>query len=246
MLVADECRSTRNTSSSRAVRQSWIWYVFIQSALPPITDDLRATHQVLGHRYVTKYFTWCEWSLTATKVAVDRTSPGGRVIGIDIIPAQPPKGVSTIQGNFLSESVQEEVKNFLRDPDRGRPTQQRFLTDEGLAQPLTEEELEVVSTDYLELERRAELPTHDGEGTEQSTGRKSRKQIEEAEGRMVDVVLSDMCEPWEQITGFWKKSLSDPYHRMMNTSGNNFRDHAGSMVRISLGWSHRVVSGKDG
>lgn len=26
----------------------------IQSALQPITNDLRATHQVLGHRYVAK------------------------------------------------------------------------------------------------------------------------------------------------------------------------------------------------
>jgi len=168
------------------------------------------------------------------------------VIGIDIIPAQPPKGVSTIQGNFLAESVQKEVKNFLRDPHRGRPKQQRFLTDEGLTQPLTEEELEIASADYLELERRAELPIQDGEGADQSAGRKSRKQVEEGEGRMVDVVLSDMCEPWEQTTGFWKKSLSDPYRRMMNTSGNNFRDHAGSMVWRLLGWSHRVFNGRNG
>jgi len=45
---------------------------------------------------------------------------------------------------------------------------------------------------------------------------------------MVDVVLSDMSAPWEQTTGFWKRSLSQPY-RMMNTSGINFADHAGSM-----------------
>jgi 21S rRNA (uridine2791-2'-O)-methyltransferase len=43
---------------------------------------------------------------------------------------------------------------------------------------------------------------------------------------MVDVVLSDMSAPWEQTTGFWKRSLSDPYYRMMNTSGMSFRDHA--------------------
>jgi 21S rRNA (uridine2791-2'-O)-methyltransferase len=52
----------------------------------------------------------------------------------------------------------------------------------------------------------------------------------EDSGRMVDVVLSDMSAPWEQTTGFWKRSLSDPYFRMMNTSGINFKDHAGSMV----------------
>ena len=48
--------------------------------------------------------------------------------------------------------------------------------------------------------------------------------------KVVDVVISDMCEPWAQTEGFWRRSLSDPYHRMMNTSGMSFRDHAGSMV----------------
>jgi 21S rRNA (uridine2791-2'-O)-methyltransferase len=44
--------------------------------------------------------------------------PGGRVLGIDIIPAMPPKGVSTIQGNFLSPGVQAMAKQFLRDDRR--------------------------------------------------------------------------------------------------------------------------------
>lgn len=47
---------------------------------------------------------------------------------------------------------------------------------------------------------------------------------------MVHVVLSDMCAPWDQTSGFWKRSLSDPYNRMMNTTGIKFSDHAGSMV----------------
>src|ERR1700761_7999956 len=38
-----------------------------------------------------------------SQVAISKTQPGGRVIGIDIIPSQPPRGVSTIQGDFLSE-----------------------------------------------------------------------------------------------------------------------------------------------
>jgi 21S rRNA (uridine2791-2'-O)-methyltransferase len=56
------------------------------------------------------------------------------------------------------------------------------------------------------------------------------KQRDERKGRVVDVVLSDMSEPWDQVTGFHKKSLSDPYFRLMNTSGIAFKDHAGSMV----------------
>lgn len=59
--------------------------------------------------------------------------------------------------------------------------------------------------------------------------RKIGMKTEEELSKMVDVVLSDMSAPWEQTTGFWKKSLSQPY-RMMNTSGINFADHAGSMV----------------
>jgi 21S rRNA (uridine2791-2'-O)-methyltransferase len=64
-----------------------------------------------------------------------------------------------------------------------------------------------------------------------TTNRAAWEQLENADNRMVDVVLSDMSEPWEQTAGFWKNSLSDPYFRMMNTSGMSFRDHAGSMVK---------------
>lgn len=56
----------------------------------------------------------------------------------------------------------------------------------------------------------------------------------EQPGRVVDMVLSDMSAPWDQTSGFWKRSLSDPYYRMMNTTGINFKDHAGSMVCIPL------------
>ncbi|PWY69161.1 23S ribosomal RNA methyltransferase [Aspergillus sclerotioniger CBS 115572] len=56
-----------------------------------------------------------------SQVAVARTQPHGRVLGVDIIPAQPPKGVSTIQGNFLDPHVQAYVREFVRDTNRGRP-----------------------------------------------------------------------------------------------------------------------------
>lgn len=46
----------------------------------------------------------------------------------------------------------------------------------------------------------------------------------------LQVVLSDMSAPWDQTTGFSVNTLSNPYRRLMNTSGMPFRDHAGSMV----------------
>lgn len=125
---------------------------------------------------------------------------------MDIIPAQPPKGVSTIQGNFLAPEIQEYIQDFLRNPNRGRPRQPGAIDDasSSLLEPADVAEADAARPDDAKMER------------------------------TVDVVLSDMSAPWYQTSGFWKRSLSNPYHRMMNTSGNTFRDHAGSMVSFLL------------
>ncbi|KAI2785810.1 hypothetical protein POX_h09570 [Penicillium oxalicum] len=133
-----------------------------------------------------------------SQVAVNRTQPSGRVLGVDIIPAQPPKGVSTIQGNFLSPEIQEYIEEFLRNPNRGRARQ----------------------------------PGHDDHGTSNSPLEANEEAVDGTEPsetrqwRTVDVVLSDMSAPW-----------------MMNTSGNNFRDHAGSMdlCNAALQFSSKVL-----
>lgn len=136
-----------------------------------------------------------------SQVAVDRTSPNGRVIGIDVIPAQPPKGVSTIQGNFLSHDIQEAVKDLLRESSKRR-TMGNILEDSGQEQSVRHDRLEEMLLDEPEVEQETQRSL--GEHKSHSTKKKS----EESEGRMVDIVLSDM---------------------MMNTSGMSFRDHAGSM-----------------
>lgn len=154
------------------------------------------------------------------------------MLGIDIIPAQPPKGVSTIQGNFLSAAVQAEVKEFLSQPERGRRRQQRAFSGAEAGGAMTQAELADAEVGYVDLKRRADTDDWGTTDSEPGNSHLSRKQKEGAEERMVDVVLSDMSAPWEQTAGFWKRSLSDPYYRMMNTSGMSFRDHAGSMVRV--------------
>lgn len=78
-----------------------------------------------------------------------------------------------------------------------------------------------------------------------SDAKLSQKERDLRDGRVVDVVLSDMSEPWDQVAGFYKKSLSDPYFRLMNTSGNPFRDHAGSMVRVYVILHGRWLTVKD-
>lgn len=167
---------------------------------------------------------------------MNRTKPDGRVIGIDLIPAQPPRGVSAIQGNFLSTAIQDEVRAYVRDPELGRVRRQISSKENG---GLTEEELDEMERGYIDIERGKHLEgvetemigliTKDPED-ERSEAKLSLKERDIHHGRAVDIVLSDMSEPWDQTAGFYKKSLSDPYSRMMNTSGNAFRDHSGSMV----------------
>ncbi|KAI9725383.1 MAG: 2' O-ribose methyltransferase [Chrysothrix sp. TS-e1954] len=160
-----------------------------------------------------------------SQVAANRTTPGGRVIGVDIIPAQPPRGVSTIQGDFLSPVIQAEVRSFVLDGKRGRPRLGKLLSEADESEDAIEEPEEPSPVP---------TPTEPGrmglDAQSQTASPVGLRVAEVSEDtRVVDVVLSDMSEPWEQTTGFSKKSISDPYRRMMNTSGVNFRDHAGSM-----------------
>ncbi|KAI0538862.1 23S ribosomal RNA methyltransferase [Xylaria digitata] len=142
-----------------------------------------------------------------SQVAVERTKPNGRVVGIDIIPAQPPKGVSTIQGNFLSPVVQNMVKEYLVEFAQQRGTAGRDFETSGDEGAITEK------PSYIDTER-ADSIDHETSLND---------------GKLVDVVLSDMSAPWSQMSGFSSNTLSNPYRRMMNTSGMSFRDHAGSM-----------------
>ncbi|KAK4665537.1 2' O-ribose methyltransferase [Podospora pseudopauciseta] len=155
-----------------------------------------------------------------SQVALDATAPDGKVIGIDLLPAQPPKGVSTIQGNFLSKAVQEMCKNFVLEADLKRRKMER-RREWAAKKSIEIEEGEVEERgSYIDLERRS---AQEEEELEQEKGLNMR---------VVDVVLSDMSEPWPQTQGFKINSISNPYlslHRLMNTSGISLRDHAGSM-----------------
>lgn len=82
---------------------------------------------------------------------------------------------------------------------------------------------------YIDLERHASASASAFASPDGDSSKAPKASDKARAGRMVDVVLSDMSEPWPQTYGFWLNTLSNPYNRMMNTSGNAFRDHAGSM-----------------
>ncbi|KIW63039.1 hypothetical protein PV04_09918 [Phialophora macrospora] len=143
-----------------------------------------------------------------SQVAIDLTQPRGRVLGVDLLPVQPPRGVSTIQGDFLSPDIQIEIKAFLRDPDRGR-LRRSSLLDTSASGAIDQVALEEQATGYLERESHEKTLGDDEADHEHSD-------------KCADVVLSDM---------------------LMNTSGNAFRDHAGSMdlCRAALRFSYDTL-----
>ncbi|KAI8132068.1 hypothetical protein DUD61_004270 [Geotrichum candidum] len=82
-----------------------------------------------------------------TQVAVEKTKPDGRVVGLDILPCRPPPGASAIQGNFLSAGVQEELKRMLI-AGVGKRFKKHVFADEEPSQPPTDD-----VESYIDMER---------------------------------------------------------------------------------------------
>ena len=146
-----------------------------------------------------------------TQFAVQKVAPEGRVLGIDVLPCRPPSGASSMQGNFMSRSLQSRIQHYLADPENGRPTRDidRIGAHEGF--------VSVNIPGYIDAERRQ---THAIEGNEET---------QDQPKTVIDVVLSDMSAPWPMATGWSRISLLTAYHRLQNTSGLAARDHTSSM-----------------
>ncbi|KAL7788176.1 FtsJ-like methyltransferase domain-containing protein [Trichoderma ceciliae] len=154
-----------------------------------------------------------------SQVAVERTRPHGRVIGIDLIPAQPPRGVATFQGDFLSPMVQKLVKEFITQTQYDQSLKGGRYNGHCDDDLLPKHAL-INQPSYIDLER------HSAESVGPPPGSTSTNSTSK---NIVDIVLSDMSAPWEPVSGFRANSISNPYDRLMNTSGIASRDHAGSM-----------------
>lgn len=180
---------------------------------------------------------------------MERTRPYGRVVGIDLIPAQPPRGVATFQGDFLSPSVQKLVKDYIVESHRRQPPPPEAESPEDEAS--AEDAADIDRPSYIDIERQTtpsqQAPPAQAEDPTTlrlvDVRQKPPREIRLATGDTVltprQIVLSDMSEPWDQTSGFNVNSLSNPYRRLMNTSGVAFRDHAGSMVSTLLDFEGR-------
>lgn len=209
--------------------------------------DINEKHKLFraGQSVVDLGYAPGSWS----QVAKNRVGESGRVVGIDVIPAQPPRGVSALQGDFLSAGVQGLVREFVREWKSGEAEEEALAREEeeGEVRSVVERAKGHPVTVGIAEDGRGEMSTSSDEAetgvvpaapaavVEKKTPKKAKKLSQAAldlqQGRVVDVVLSDMCAPFPGLElSSWINSINRPYRRMMNTSGNPFRDHAGSIV----------------
>ncbi|ODV91765.1 hypothetical protein CANCADRAFT_16771, partial [Tortispora caseinolytica NRRL Y-17796] len=152
-----------------------------------------------------------------SQVALEKTNPGGHIVGVDLIAADPPPGVSAIQGDMLSSETHRRLKSHLAkfiESRQGEPT------EEASEEPVVTEEI---------VPKRRRVPK--GKTLEEVLA--EEKRLEElAKNQVVDIVLSDMCEPIVSSmdsSDFYTRTYIDSVKRLQSTSGIRFQDHAYSV-----------------
>ena len=162
-----------------------------------------------------------------SEVARQRCHARSMILGVDILPCQPPEGVSSLQANILSKKTQDlirlyfnkhnrldhilnnnnnddvdvDVDNIYKDHGSQKPNVPGNIVDPEFEHELKDEEeyREVFSPDVG-------ISSHDNR-------------------QPIDVILSDMYVPFPRLTGFTNNLTNLPYIRLMNTSGVAIRDH---------------------
>lgn len=159
-----------------------------------------------------------------SQVALSHVGPRGRVLGIDIIPAPPPKGVASMQANFMSKRTHLAILQYLSDPDRGRRIPLEAPPDAAVPEDLAAEKDILEPESYIDLEKRVT----DGDAIFNEA--EILAQIEKTKPKLVNIVLSDMCAPFPLGGGPHKSHLTAPHYRMSNTTGFKTADHGASVV----------------
>lgn len=152
------------------------------------------------------------------QVAIERSAKGSKVLGVDLLPYQPPIGASAIQGNILNKETHRLIKDY-------------FILSSLERKDKVFEELEVISasgrhtkiseSSVLEKEIEASVLLNESKERDIDTDMRHRYPV--------DVVLSDMYVPFPQTTGFSSALTNFPRFRMANTSGLAIKDHGMSM-----------------
>lgn len=132
-----------------------------------------------------------------SQVAKDATAPHGVVVGIDLIPAQPPRGVTSIQGDFLSPRVRALVKDVLveqvrrKERDRGQRQEVDTTSSAPPASDRSDPEAQGAEGSVV-----ADQPSYIDQEKQATQDIEEATEAEEEEQRMVDVSLTAAEKPW--------------------------------------------------
>ncbi|SCU98970.1 LAFA_0G21154g1_1 [Lachancea sp. 'fantastica'] len=169
--------------------------------LQQIDDKVKLFRKNANQRVLDLGYAPGAWS----QVALERTGSDGIILGVDILPCSPPRGVHSIQANILAKKTHELIRLFFSKHFQ-LYREDQLHKDHGYFQHMLEEELAFVN--------------------EQSAINSDRPCVE---GTPIDVIISDMYEPWPQTEGFWNNFTNSAYDRMANTTGIAIKDHFMSM-----------------
>lgn len=169
--------------------------------LMEIDDKFKLFDEKRDQRVLDLGFAPGAWSQVASR----RIGEGGMVLGVDILPCDPPAGVSSLQANILSKKTHELIRVYF--------------------------------SKHFRLNRHDDLHHNHGylkhmaEETARDQECETYREVFSADPSdsvvkyPIDVIISDMYEPWPQTSGFWTNITNAAYYRMANTTGLALKDH---------------------
>lgn len=170
--------------------------------LMEIDDKFKIFSRDTAQRVLDLGFAPGAWS----QVASARIGEGGMVLGVDILPCNPPPGVSSIQANILSRKTQELIRLYFS---------KHFKLNKH----------DYIHEDHGYLQHMAEELSHESDCETYREVFSPEIAPDKVGKYPIDVIISDMYEPWPQDSGFWTNITNAAYYRMANTSGLAIRDH---------------------
>lgn len=134
-----------------------------------------------------------------SEVARKRTSPNSMILGVDILPCNPPEGIHSLQANILSQKTHELIRLMFANRLNLNHTQENIHEDHGYFEHMIEDQ------------------------------RINDSNLPEINPTPIDIILSDMYVPLPRLDGYTNNITNMPYFRLMNTSGVAIRDHLQSI-----------------
>ncbi|ODV61414.1 uncharacterized protein ASCRUDRAFT_17416, partial [Ascoidea rubescens DSM 1968] len=137
--------------------------------------------------------TWTKLAIQKTKYFNPSTDTfesinNAKILGVDILPSQPPNGASAIQGNIFSKHLHLSIKNFFL-----YKSIQKIINQESIH----------------ESNQKYNKNLH--EKTQQLNQETIQETVQEKPQFPVDLILSDLNSPWDQDTyKYWSTTVTDP------------------------------------